>query len=495
MNRWTLRTLPVRVAVLLVILFLFTGLALADNPAQRIVGGQEADPGEWPWQIALVVKGGDLFFDQFCGASLLTEDWVLTAAHCVEEQSPSDLDVVAGIHDLRTPDPNYRRVGVSAIVVHPGWNPNTFDNDIALIKVSSPIPNRPVSGTTLPITAVDLVPANIGALTGTMATVTGWGNRAAQPNPGGNDFPDRLHEVEVPIISNTDCGNAYTGITQNMVCAGIPAGGKDSCQGDSGGPLVVLNNAAGKWLQAGVVSFGEGCAAPNKPGVYTRVSRYIDWIDDTISGGVVEGFASYIPINMNIAATSGNRPLLNGNFEAGPTGWTQYSLLGWELIFHADDLVVDPRGGQWAAWLGGDDNEVSYLQQQVTIPQATPYLAYYHWIASDDVCGFDVAQVVVNNVKVHEYTLCAANDTNGWVRKSVNLGAYAGQTVTLQIRVETDGSLNSNLFVDDVAFAASLLTANEPGMPFATDGATTGKSGVRPTGPAVDIEAERELKR
>ncbi|MFO7663869.1 MAG: serine protease, partial [Chloroflexota bacterium] len=231
MNGWTFRTLPVRVAVLLVAIFLFTGLALADNLEQRIVGGQEADPGEWPWQIALVVKGGDLFFDQFCGASLLNEEWVLTAAHCVEEQTPSDLDVVVGIHDLRNADPNYVRVGVSTIVIHPGWNTNTFDNDIALIKVSTPIPNRLVNGTTLPITAVEMVPVNIGDMNGTIATVTGWGNRAAQPNPGGNDFPDRLHEVEVPIITNLDCSIAYSGITQNMVCAGIPAGGKDSCQG------------------------------------------------------------------------------------------------------------------------------------------------------------------------------------------------------------------------------------------------------------------------
>jgi secreted trypsin-like serine protease len=476
MNGWTLKTLPVRVAVLLVALFLFTGLALADNPEQRIVGGQEADPGEWPWQIALVVKGGDLYFGQFCGASLLNEEWVLTAAHCVEDQTPSDLDVVAGIHDLRTPDPNIRRVGVSAIVIHPGWNTNTFDNDIALIKVSTPIPNRLVNGTTLPITAVEMVATNIGALNGTMATVTGWGNRAAQPNPGGNDFPDRLHEVEVPIISNADCSNAYTGITQNMVCAGIPAGGKDSCQGDSGGPLVVYNNAAGKWLQAGIVSFGQGCAAPNKPGVYTRLSRYIDWIADTMSEGVVEGYASFIPVNMNVTAPA-TQSLVNGNFEAGPTGWTQYSLQGWDIIYHVDDLLVNPRSGQWAAWLGGDDNEVSFLQQLVTVPQATPYLTYYHWIASDDACNFDFAQVVVNNVKVHEYSLCTANDTNGWVRKSVNLTAYAGQTVTFQIRVETDASENSNLFVDDVAFAASLVTANEEEPSVTQNRLTLGKSG------------------
>jgi secreted trypsin-like serine protease len=480
MNGWTFRTLPVRVAVLLVAIFLFTGLALADNLEQRIVGGQEADPGEWPWQIALVVKGGDLFFDQFCGASLLNEEWVLTAAHCVEEQTPSDLDVVVGIHDLRNADPNYVRVGVSTIVIHPGWNTNTFDNDIALIKVSTPIPNRLVNGTTLPITAVEMVPVNIGDMNGTIATVTGWGNRAAQPNPGGNDFPDRLHEVEVPIITNLDCSIAYSGITQNMVCAGIPAGGKDSCQGDSGGPLVVYNISSGKWLQAGIVSFGQGCAAPNLPGVYTRLSRYIDWIADTISEDVVETYASFIPVNMNVAATSGNQPLLNGNFEAGPTGWTQYSLQGWDIIYHVDDLPasVFPRSGQWAAWLGGEDNEVSFLQQLVTIPQATPYFTYYHMIASIDTCNHDFAQVVVNNVKVHEYSLCEANETNGWVRKSVNLSAYAGQTVTLQIRVETNASENSNLFVDDVTFAASLVAANE-GEPSVTlnEKASIGKSG------------------
>ncbi len=129
----------------------------------------------------------------------------------------------------------------------------------------------------LPISGAHLVPADVGPLVGVTATVTGWGNRL----PNGQDYPAALQEVEVPIQSNADCRQAYPGgITDNMLCAGLPEGGKDSCQGDSGGPLVVFSAARSRWELAGIVSWGLGCAAPGLPGVYTRVSRFHRWIAD-----------------------------------------------------------------------------------------------------------------------------------------------------------------------------------------------------------------------
>ncbi|MBE7530692.1 MAG: hypothetical protein HS099_13285 [Ardenticatenaceae bacterium] len=116
---------------------------------------------------------------------------------------------------------------------------------------------------------------------------------------------------------------------------------------------------------------------------------------------------------------------------------------------------VTPRTGSWAVWLGGLYDEVSYIQQSVTVPPATPYLAYWHWIASADDCGYDFGFVQINAVTVHDYDLCTPANTNGWVRKVVNLSAYSGQTVTFRIGAVTDDLLNSNLFVDDVAFQAS----------------------------------------
>jgi hypothetical protein len=113
---------------------------------------------------------------------------------------------------------------------------------------------------------------------------------------------------------------------------------------------------------------------------------------------------------------------------------------------------VLPYGGSWLAWLGGDDDEVSYIEQELTVPAEAFGLTYWHWIASFDECGFDFAWVKVDGVIVDQYDLCTAADTGTWVLHEVDISAYAGQTVTLRIQVDTDADLNSNLFVDDVSF-------------------------------------------
>lgn len=154
-----------------------------------------------------------------------------------------------------------------------------------------------------------------------------------------------------------------------------------------------------------------------------------------------------------------NDPLDNPGFEAGATAWTEFSAQGWPIIFPAANLPVSPHGGSWAAWLGGESNEVAYIQQSVTVPNNQPYLHYWRWIASEDICGFDFGGVLINNAAVNVYDLCADTDTGGWQKRVVNLNAYKGQTVTLQIRVETDSSLNSSLFVDDFLFSANASLA------------------------------------
>ncbi len=148
--------------------------------------------------------------------------------------------------------------------------------------------------------------------------------------------------------------------------------------------------------------------------------------------------------------------IVNGNFESGTTGWIEFSTHGWDIIVDTFPTGITPRSGVYAAWLGGDYDDISYVQQQVTVSASTPYLVYWHWIASEDVCGFDFGSVKVNTIVVDSYNLCATEDTGTWVRHSVDLSAYAGQSVALQIRAETDLSLNSNLFVDDVSLAASV---------------------------------------
>lgn len=252
----------------------------------KIIGGVLASNGEIPWQVALV--GGtavDLYIGQFCGGSLIHPSWVLTAAHCVTTgvtpDAPSTVDVVAGINNLST-GVGYQRRDVTQIIVHSSWDPDTFDNDIALLHLSSPVT---LGGSGAGATAViPLVPASIGSMAGTNSLVSGWGNTSTS----GSAYPEDLYKVVVPIVDNSICNDAshYNGqITNNMLCAGFDAGGYDSCQGDSGGPMAVVNS--GQFQLAGVVSWGTGCAQPYRPGVYARVSQYTSWINSNIGTSLV----------------------------------------------------------------------------------------------------------------------------------------------------------------------------------------------------------------
>ena len=186
--------------------------------------------------------------------------------------------------------------------------------------------------------------------------------------------------------------------------------------------------------------------------------------------------------------------IVNGNFESGTSGWTEYSTHGWPIIMTSFSGGVTARSGSYAAWLGGEFDDVSYVQQQVAISPSAPYLVYWHWIASEDICGFDFGGVVVNGTVVQVYDLCSSTSTGGWVSHSVNLSAYAGQSVMLQIRAETDYSLNSNLFVDDISLAASAAAPGPslPVVPNSGDASTRGKSGILgPVGLPQGLPAQR----
>jgi hypothetical protein len=147
--------------------------------------------------------------------------------------------------------------------------------------------------------------------------------------------------------------------------------------------------------------------------------------------------------------------IVNGDFESGSIGWTEYSYQGWQIIVDTFPPGVTARSGSYAAWLGGDFDEISYVQQQVTISAGAPYLVYWHWIDSVDICGWDYGGVMINGSPEDVYDLCTDTNTGSWVKHSVDLSAYAGQSVTVQIRAETDSSGETNLFVDDVSLQAS----------------------------------------
>jgi len=226
----------------------------------KIVGGNPATQGDRTYQAYL---GG-------CGGTVIADTWILTAAHCVGNGYPSSVRV--GVHDKSTNQGE--TISVSQIIAHPSYSGNSYD--VALLKLASPV-NSSYVRAKLP--TADVLQAV--AQPGDMLTVSGWGALSE-----GGSGPDVLHEVDVPVVSTSTCNSsaAYGGqIDDTMICAGYSQGGKDSCQGDSGGPIVAAYQ--GEIYSIGTVSWGQGCARPNKYGVYARTSHFIDWINGHVGGG------------------------------------------------------------------------------------------------------------------------------------------------------------------------------------------------------------------
>lgn len=172
-------------------------------------------------------------------------------------------------------------------------------------------------------------------------------------------------------------------------------------------------------------------------------------------------YARYLPI---VPKTHSTVAIGNPGFEAGETIWSWYSSNGWRIIVNSQlPPGVAPHGGSWLAWLGGGDNETSYVQQTIAVPNDAPHLAWWHWAASaENGCEYDVGTVRINGTTVRTIQLCQSQNTGGWVQQSVNLNAYRNQSVTLRVQVVTDGSINSNLFLDDFAFRATAVSAELP---------------------------------
>ncbi|MEM7031705.1 MAG: trypsin-like serine protease [Chloroflexota bacterium] len=239
-----------------------------------VVGGIEAEPGAWPWQVALMFSDtANGYNAQFCGGSLIAADWVVTAAHCTEGLTAAEIDVAAGRHTLSSDQG--QRIRVSQIVNHQSYSPATLDNDIALLRLSEPVELEGSLALAGLISFADeslLVPNSY-------AVVTGWG----ATNGNGSDYPDNLQQAAVPLVTNEACSAAYDpqfgegSVTSNMLCAGYSQGGIDSCFGDSGGPLV-FSDGNGGWKLGGIVSWGgDVCATSGEYGVYVRVPNYVDW--------------------------------------------------------------------------------------------------------------------------------------------------------------------------------------------------------------------------
>ncbi|XP_034460482.1 coagulation factor VII [Hippoglossus hippoglossus] len=234
----------------------------------RVVNGKACPKGQCPWQ-ALLTANKTLI----CGAIVLSDQWILTAAHCVLIKGIFNISV--GKHDCQNPEEKEQKRRVVKVQIHPGYNEFSYDSDLALLKLSSPLKLGPL---VVPI----CLPARNSTFIRAMATVrhstvSGCG-RMAERGP----IASFLQRLVLPRVPLQECRlHTKLNITRNMLCAGHRAGRHDSCHGDSGGPLVTLYKQT--WFLVGVVSWGKGCANENKYGVYAKVSNFLDWIENVMS--------------------------------------------------------------------------------------------------------------------------------------------------------------------------------------------------------------------
>lgn len=227
------------------------------SATQEIVGGSRASIADFPYVVYLTTTDGF----QFCGGTLVDDNKVVTAAHCAAGKQPADILVVAGREDKES------GAGVTSPVrsiwVHPRYTDVRAGSDVSVLTLEYRLPYEPLD---LPSKDDSLYAA------GQKGVILGWGRTAADGQPS-----RYLMQASVPVMADQDCAKAYPAYqAEAMVCAGLPAGGVDSCQGDSGGPFVVDGRLAG------ITSWGEGCAGPGKPGVYTRLTAYVDVLHDEV---------------------------------------------------------------------------------------------------------------------------------------------------------------------------------------------------------------------
>lgn len=292
---------------------------LQSEVSYRIVGGSLAKEGAWPWQVVIYMRAPTGTFMR-CGGSIIHERWVMTAAHCIKSRDKDDYFVVEGVNRIDNPlrkNGQGRLLSVKRVLPHDGYSSQTSENDIALLELVSPARSKRVA----------LQFSGTGSLEepGRITTITGWGTlrairdgkdmltqEAVRPNDP-RYFTSRLMEVDVPLVSEDVCREAYRDssgkIDRRVLCAGLREGGKDSCQGDSGGPLVT-RSASGQFLQIGVVSFGKGCGLKDGYGVYSRVSAFNDWLK-AVTG---------LQFDQPIAASEGPVPIPAGVQAPPPLG-------------------------------------------------------------------------------------------------------------------------------------------------------------------------------
>lgn len=268
-----------------------------------------AEFGEYPWQVAILKRLGPADSLYVCGGTLISSQWIATAAHCIKTNGPQDLKARLGEWDVHRDDefyPHSERF-IDEIIIHPEYYPGNLINDIALMRLSAPV------DFTSPHIMPACLPTPYDNFAGHRCWVTGWGKDAFGTQ---GEYQSVLKEVDVPVMNNRECEQIlkqtrlgpYYQLHPGFLCAGGEPG-KDACEGDGGSPLVCDIN--GVWKVAGLVSWGIGCGAPGVPGVYVNMGQYSGWIESIIgryAKNAVNGnqIDNYPPANVIVERSNGN---------------------------------------------------------------------------------------------------------------------------------------------------------------------------------------------
>lgn len=226
----------------------------------RIVGGEVSEPGAWPWHAAIYRNGS-----YACGATLITNNWLISAAHCFINYKSTYYEVQLGMLRRKSFTPHQKVYRIDRVVPHHKFNIVTLDFDIVMLRIAEPVA---FDFWVRPICLPDPKRAEDS---GSYCTAIGWGDTGEM-----EDDSEDLQEVHVPLTKS--CNKDL----EQWLCAGYVEGGRDACQGDSGGPLMCLQEDGISWYIAGVISAGRGCARPGTPGMYTRVVYFLDWIQQVM---------------------------------------------------------------------------------------------------------------------------------------------------------------------------------------------------------------------
>ncbi|KAB0347206.1 hypothetical protein FD754_012063, partial [Muntiacus muntjak] len=305
--------------------------------SRRIAGGIEACPHCWPWQVGLRFLG-----NHQCGGVIINSIWILTAAHCVQSKNnPLFWTVVAGDHDRTLKESTEQVRRAKHIITHEDFDTRSYDSDIALIQLSSALEfNSVVRPVCLPHSLEPLFSSEI-------CVVTGWGSVSKE---GG--LASRLQQIQVSMLEREVCERTYYsahpgGISEKMICADFTAsGGKDVGQGDSGGPLV-CKHEKGPFVLYGIVSWGAGCGQPRKPGVFARVSVFLDWIQSKIKGPVL----LQIKNESKILTRQQSSPIPSRESASGPGCYSEVELEEPRGFFSSPRYPLDYRGKLECSWV------------------------------------------------------------------------------------------------------------------------------------------------